>query len=323
LADSGVPERSEAGVNMAVFPVLQRLSVVSASVLLVACNSGSMEGQGSTAEQVAAISYMDQTPPGQTPIQFAPHIFVDELHASLVFSADGDLVFWSEMGGDQVRVMERGASGWSPAQNVPFALPGGTSEPMLAPDGETLFFLSSEPIDGARGEHVWRVRRTSDGWTVPEPLGPGVNNHPLHWSVSTSIPGTLYFGHAGGDRDIYRSEFRDGAFQDAVSVGQGVNTRGHETTPFIAPDESYLLFSRSGAGSMADLYVSFPDSSGNWQEAVSLGDAVNTVANHELCPVVSPDGEYLFFIRNVDGDLKPHWVRSSVFLDLRPGGNDQ
>ena len=69
---------------------------------------------------------------------------------------------------------------------------------------------------------------------------------------------------------------------------------------------------------MADLYVSFPGPDGTWLEAISLGDRVNTVPNHELGPVVSPDGEFLFFLRNVDGDLKPHWVRATVFLDLVP-----
>jgi hypothetical protein len=263
---------------------------------------------------------MDQTPPGRTPIQFAPHIFVDEFHASLVFSADGNMVFWSEMERDQVRFMERGVDGWSLAQNVPFVLPGGTSEPMLAPDGETLFFLSSEPIDDDRGENVWRSSQTPDGWSAPEPLGPGVNRHPLHWSVSVSNDGTLYFGRMGEDPGIYRSELRDGVYEDAEPLGAGVNTEEYETTPFIAPDEAYLLFSRVrvGSGGMADIFVSFPDSNGNWQTGISLGDGVNTEPNHELCPVVSPDGQYLFFIRNVDGDLKPHWVRSAVFTDLRP-----
>jgi hypothetical protein len=83
--------------------------------------------------------------------------------------------------------------------------------------------------------------------------------------------------------------------------------------------DRYLLFSRVvdvGGRSYADLFVSFPGPDGTWQEAVSLGDRVNTPV-HELFPVVSPDGEYLFFIRNVDGDLKPHWVRSTVFTELR------
>jgi hypothetical protein len=124
----------------------------------------------------------------------------------------------------------------------------------------------------------------------------------------------------GDNPDIYRSELRDGEYGDAVSLGAGVNTERYEATPFIAPDESFLLFSRisAGTGGMADLYVSFPDSAGIWQEAVAIGNGVNTPTNHELCPVVTPDGEFLVFLRNVEGDLKPHWVHSSVFLDLRP-----
>lgn len=271
--------------------------------------------------------YLGQEPPGMTPRQFAPEVFTNELHSTVVFSPDGDAVYWSEMHGDQILFMERSDDGWSSPAPVPFALPGGTAEPALAPDGRTLFFTSREPIDGDAAERIWRVRRTPDGWSAPEPLGPEVNGQPLHWSMSISADGSLYFGRMGRAPGVFRSDLRNGSYQEAVSVGPGVNTGDFESTPFIAPDGSYLLFSRVKnvlQRGTADLYVSFPASDGSWQEAVSLGSAVNTSV-HELGPVVSPDGQYLFFLRNVEGDLKPHWVRSSVFLDLRgrrPGGED-
>jgi len=296
------------------FPIECGLFLV---LIFAACDSDGAEGQDSVVDRNARSSYMDQDPPGLTPAQFAPDIFRAELHASLVFAPDGNTVYWSEMGGEQILFMQRVNDTWSSPQTVPFALPAGTGEPMLSPDGETLFFLSTETAEENWEENIWKVNRTAEGWSVPEPVGPGVNHHPLHWTPSVSTDGTLYFGHGGDDRDIYRSELRDGVYQDAVSTGNGVNTDGNETTPFVAPDGSYLLFSRSGPGRMADLYVSFPGPEGGWLDAIALGDGVNT-SMHELCPVVTHDGEYLFFIRNVEGELKPHWVRSTVFLELRP-----
>ena len=152
---------------------------------------------------------MGQEPPGSIPVQFAPEIFGNEFHANLVFSPDGSSVYWSEMEGSQIQFMERRADGWTLPHTVPFALPAGTGEPMLAPDGETLFFVSSEPIEGDDGENIWRVTRTANGWSEPEPIGSGVNSHSLHWTPSVSRDGTLYFS-AG---DIYRSRLNDGVYE--------------------------------------------------------------------------------------------------------------
>jgi len=300
------------------FRTSRRVSVpIGLGLLFVPFLTGSV--RFGSVPQNPTSSYLGQEPPGSTPRQFAPDVFTNELHSSVVFSPDGNSVYWSEMDGHQVQFMERENNRWSGPKTVPFALPGGTAEPALAPDGETLFFVSREPFGEDEGENIWRVRRTPVGWSAPEPLGPHVNGHRLHWSMSISADGTLYFGRMDSVAGIFRSEVRDGVYQEAVPVGGGVNTEAYETTPFIAPDGSYLLFSRVegvGRGGMADLYVSFPGPDGSWQAAVSLGNPVNTPV-HEICPVVSPNGEYLFFLRNVDGDLKPHWVRSSVFLDLR------
>ena len=40
---------------------------------------------------------------------------------------------------------------------------------------------------------------------------------------------------------------------------------------------------------------------------------------HELCPQVTPDGNYLFFIRNDNrGELRPFWVAAKIIEELKP-----
>ena len=100
-----------------------------------------------------------------------------------------------------------------------------------------------------------------------------------------------------------------------MSVGAPVNTEFDEASPFIAPDQGYLLFMRlGGPGSLGsvDLYVSFRTVDGGWSAPRNLGPRVNTEAD-EICPIVSPDGRYLFF--NSEGDN--YWVDAAIIEELR------
>ena len=119
--------------------------------------------------------------------------------------------------------------------------------------------------------------------------------------------GTLYFSSARqggkGSLDIYRSRLVDGKYTEPENLGDGVNTPGPETDPFIAPDESYLLFASQGrpdgllgGGAVyarGDLYISY-QVDGHWTPAKSLGPDINSVFE-ESNPFVSPDSKYLYF----------------------------
>jgi Tol biopolymer transport system component len=144
-----------------------------------------------------------------------------------------------------------------------------------------------------------------------------VNDQPLHWGVSIAANGTLYFGQTEGSGEIYFSELKYGRHQDPILLGPAVNSSDMETTPEIAPDGSYLLFSRvvdNGRGAI-DLYVCFRGEDGAWMDAVPLS-SVNT-PEREISPRLSPDGMYLFFLRTLNGELRPYWVSTSVIGHLR------
>jgi Tol biopolymer transport system component len=91
-------------------------------------------------------------------------------------------------------------------------------------------------------------------------------------------------------------------------------------TPFIAPDESYLIFcSTRGlpASDQGDLYISFRQPDGNWTEPVSLGEPINSKGLDRF-PAVSPDGKYLFFTqRTRDHDEDVFWVSTNIIERLR------
>jgi len=87
--------------------------------------------------------------------------------------------------------------------------------------------------------------------------------------------------------------------------------------PFIAPDESYLLFSSYRLNNQQDIFISFRLSDGTWTEAYNLGETIN-LDRGERFPAVSPDGKYLFFTRWVSPDNEDvMWVSANIIDDIK------
>ena len=285
------------------------LGISTSVMLLMSCTNG-RDGSRNIMN-----AYFGQKPPGMTPELFAPEIFKSELHGGLVFSPDGKEVYWDLMEeGRNILFMKIENDMWTEPAEVPFKSKYGTGDATFSPDGEKLFFTSQESITSGRkedDENIWYVEREDGSWGKPKPLSPTVNAYPLHWQLSVSASGNLYFGAKG---DIYMAIPQNDKYISVKKVSDSINTKHHEGTPFIAPDERYMIFSRYGGElRYADLFISFKDENGNWKEAKNLGSMINSDM-HELCPNVSPDGKYLFFNRNHGerGDLRVFWVDAGI-----------
>lgn len=177
-------------------------------------------------------------------------------------------------------------------------------EPYVSPDGKQIFFASRRPLtaQGAQKDwNIWVVSKTKTGWSEAQNLGalvnsPGYDNYP-----AVAKNGTLYFGsvRAGGkgEGDLYRSRLVNGKYTQAENLGDVINTAGNEADPYIAPDESYMIFSGDIEGGMGegDLYISF-NQGGVWTKPESLGATINS-AEYEYTPLISPNKKYLFFSR--------------------------
>ena len=200
-------------------------------------------------------------------------------------------------------------SRWSSPEIAPFSGTSKDFNPMVSPDGNKLFFISNRPVDGQRKSDtdIWVMKRFGDGWSEPANLGEPVNSKGLELGCSVTLDGTLYFSSTGetGNPDIYCSRLKDGKYQKPERLDDAINSDASEGDPFIAPDESYLIFASTGrsgglteAGASAeyprgDLYISYRKD-GKWTPAKSLGSAVNSTAE-ESGPFVSGDGKMLYF----------------------------
>ena len=265
------------------------------------------------------LRYLGETPPGRTTQVFAAGRISDagyRLHGSPVFSPDHRAVYWSVIPPVILSVsLEDGR--WGAAAPVP--LPGrGIQAPALSADGNRLYFQGV--LEGGRGSaDIWWTDRTDDGWGSPVPAGSTVNTDKLESQPTVSADGTLYFtgtqAGVGFNRGIFRSRWIDGAYTTPELLGEGINSPSIDYCPWIATDESYLLFasSRPRTEEVLYLHVTFRRADGSWTTPVNIHPAMN-FSQPARSPSVSPDGRYLFFLSGG----RVYWVDMAVVLELRP-----
>jgi len=271
--------------------------------------------------------YLGEKTPGDTPQMFAPgivssHGFSSE-HSPAVFSPDGKEVYWTLKFRGPILVMRQEKGVWTAPEPASFCSEYGEGEPIFSPDGTKLYFLSMRPMEpsGPSGkENIWYVEKSENGWSEPRPVSPLINAYDLHWLFSVSNKGTIYFaspsGKTLGANDIYCSKLVDGEYEEPQNLGAIINTAGIDHTPFIAPDESYLIYvSTGGSPSPRDMkfYISYRDSEGTWMNPKNGGQKINSISQG-LCPVITADGKYMFFIGQ--GDI--YWVEAAFIDELRP-----
>lgn len=273
--------------------------------------------------------YLGQAPPSMRAERFAPDILPRDLHSTPAFAPDGRQVYWKAMDARQNRLSYSRQIGgrWTVPQSVSLGLlPLDADDPVLAADGQTLYFTSWRPRVWHRPwphkERIWFAERRGGQrlrWGRPTPLSDAVNGMDVHWQFSLAQDGALYFSSQG---DIFSASWGSGQHAAPQRLGPAINTSFREGTPFVAPDASYLIFSSNRddhSYGMEDLYISFRRETIEWSPAENLGPAVNGDAP-ELCPRVSPDGKYLFFLSGQSGTLDAYWIDARLIEQLKTKG---
>jgi len=219
---------------------------------------------------------------------------------------------------------------WGTPEVAPFSGQYNDADVFLAKDG-SVFFISNRPVDGTprNDTDIWVMRRNGAGYAEPEHID-AVASPKYEWFPTVADDGTLYFGSgrtegSHGGTDIWRSRLVDGKYQSPENLGPVINTAGNDTEAWIAPDQSYMIFSTDGRKDTSgadDIYVSHRNGD-SWTEPRNLGDAVNS-AGSEYGAKPSPDGKYLFFCSNrslADKPLDHRLDYSQLTRTLHAPGN--
>jgi hypothetical protein len=260
---------------------------------------------------------------------FLPGLVSNDLNnRDLTISADGDELYTSIVSPGNRHstiVVSRKLpdDNWSALEVASFSGQYSDLEPALSTDGNTLYFASRRPIEGTAEKDwdIWKTTRSSGTWTTPVNLGEPINSSGDEFYPSVSRTGSLYFTASleggMGKEDLYRSSFESGRYQPPINLGNKINSPAYEFNGYIDPDENFLVFGSAGRSDSlgsGDLYISFRNAEGNFEDAIHLPAPINS-SNLDYCPFVSRDKEYLYFTSDRD-TLKMNLQANYNYLDL-------
>jgi hypothetical protein len=251
--------------------------------------------------------YLGQKPPGRKPKVFAPGILCTMAHEySISFTPDGKEIYFSRSR-EGTLVCRWEAAGWTAPEIVRFMAEDYlTEEANVAPDGTRIFFCGRRELRDPR--EIYQAQRVGNGWGPPEWLFRGMY-------ATATLDGTLYYTGRGEPPDygaIFSRRQTEGGYAEPELLGGiGINSEYPDAHPFIAPDESFLLFD-SYRKPDTGIYVCFREPDGSWGEAIFLCDKLGIPPVGQCA--LSPDGKYLFFALASD----MYWVSADFLADLRP-----
>ncbi|BBM00132.1 PD40 domain-containing protein [Microbulbifer sp. GL-2] len=250
--------------------------------------------------------YIGQSPPGLVPEVFAPGI-VSKDHGDWTGSFTPDMKEYyfgryNNKTKKSTKIVFKYANGQWRESEIDVDVGG-----FISPDGNTMH-------DG----NQYRERIDGD-WSELKSLGSVFEKISI-MSLTVSNNGTYVFDERDRVGTLRYSRIVDGEREAPRPFGKEINTGKWTAHPFIALDESYIIWDseRRGGFGGVDLYISFREKDGSWGAAINFGDKINT-SGADSGAKVTPDGKYLFFNRQISADdYDVYWVDAQIIETLRP-----
>jgi hypothetical protein len=265
--------------------------------------------------------YLGQTPPGNTPVVFAPGIvsLPNRNEAVITFSPDGKTIFfyiekYPQPGTPYTMFMTYTDNHWTSPDTIPYTMGRSTGEPFFAYNGTRVYMFATNAINHEGIADLSYSEKQGDTWSDPISMGdpPNSENYQYHPCIVGDT--SIYFSSNAGY--ICRSQYNSGAYQSRVILPKPVNYTGSPTwgDPFVSADESYLIFKsiREGGFGQNDLYISYKKADGSWTNPKNLGNIINSQYD-QTSGDVTPDGLYMTYGSNKD----LNWVSTSFIDSLK------
>lgn len=267
-----------------------------------------LKGNAQNRVQVLEGPYIGQEPPGMTPKAFAPGIPSSAYRDwGGSFTPDMKEYYFGrrfhESGKTSRLVYRLENNYWKLFEAGPEM--GGS----ISHDGKTMYSRK-----GYR-------ERTDEGWSELKSYGAPFEEYRI-MRLTASATGTYVFDEVGnnGDGMLRYSQWVNGRREAPRLFGKEINTGKWTAHPFIAPDESYIIWDseREGGYGDSDMYISFRQNDGSWSDAINFGETINT-EGEDGGGYVSPDGKYLFYCRRcTPPNFEIMWVDAQIIENLRP-----
>lgn len=244
----------------------------------------------------------------RNPLAFLPDLFKGYPNVrDIAISPDGNEIYftvddlYSKVA--VIAYMKKSEIGWEQPQTVSFTGNYRDIEPSFSKNGQRLYFVSNRPLDSTstkpKDYDIWYVNKSSSGWSAPINLGAPINTSANEYYPSLTKKGDIYFTTENdqtlGKEDIFVSRNENGVFQNPESLKGGVNTAYYEFNAYVAPDESFLIFTSQrpdeGLGG-GDIYISY-NNDGLWSNSEIL-EKINS-PYLDFCPFVDFRSNTFYF----------------------------
>ncbi len=294
---------------------MKRIYIISATLIIWSNLFGQQSGTKPTNSEYIG-EYLGLEQPDLIPKIFAPGLISGKgrMHSFLAFSPDMKMIFWGTIP-PKIMMTQMINDKWTSPEIAPFSNTDNNQSPFISTDNKIYF--SSTRNGGLGHLDIWYTEFKNGNFIEPINIGEMINSDKLESHPTVSKNNNIYFtGTIEGklyNRGIYYSTFTNGQYIKPVLLPEPINvmdTNVLDYTPFIAHDESYLLFCSNRQNpdiETCHIYVSYKNENGEWTEPIDLS---KKIAFTESCkfPYVTPDNRFLFF----SSGENVYWIDSKI-----------
>ena len=269
--------------------------------------------------------YLGQKRPGKTPEIFAPGIVQSNAtEFGITISVDGNEIYFtrrlSREVGNKIYSYKNINGKWTLLSPPLFGWGDGKEmEPNLSPDENRLYFVSRRPLpEGTTGKtwvKTWYVEKSGHNWSEPKFVGsPVMESGAMYTTQSNS--GNIFFtgpipGQTGG-QGIHMSKIIGDKFDEPKYLPDEINGLNNAGHPYIAPDESYILYDYNNMDQNNNKNLVINLKEGNsWGDPINLSEYIGN--SDAYAAFVSFDGKYLFF--SSGGNI--YWVDAGIIEEIK------
>lgn len=175
----------------------------------------------------------------------------------------------------------------------------------ITADGKTMFFTICGAPNGLGSCDIYISKKVGNAWTKPQNLGQPINSKYWESQPSCSADGrTLYFASnrpgGQGKKDIWVAYLQDnGLWSNPVNLGETINTKYDDESPYIHPDGVTLFYATDGLAGMGkkDIFASQQISNSVWSKPVNMGYPINTNED-ETHLIINAEGTKGYYASN-------------------------
>lgn len=175
--------------------------------------------------------------------------------------------------------------------------------PYTTADQRYFIYTARESARPEHDENIYISQLKDDVWQKPIAISSNINTPANEGAATISGDGkTLVFTSCNrpdsqGDCDLYIS-FRTGsAWSKPQNMGKIVNSKAWDSQPSLSADGRTLYFTstRGGGVGKEDIWVTYRNDDGSWQQPSNVGEPINSPAR-DMAPSIHMSGSTLYFV---------------------------